>query len=160
MYFKFHICVLLIGSRHSVRARIREKQTHKKVCVSEIYTYNVDTYIFKPLILFKIWCPGANLKLRSLCGSRKIIRFSMVGKFLINPFGVVFTALAFNADPLLIQVILIFAALPTGVATFTLAREMQGDQPLMAAIITMQTLLSFIMLALKLLLGQVAFCVN
>ena len=84
----------------------------------------------------------------------------MVGKFLINPFGVVFAALAFNADPLLIQVILTFAAPPTGVAAFTLAREMQGDQPLMAAIITMQTLLSFIMLALTLLLGQVAFCVN
>jgi malonate transporter len=83
----------------------------------------------------------------------------MVGKFLINPFAVVFTALALNADPLLIQVALNFEALPTDVAT-TRSKKMQGDQPLMAAIITMQTLLSFIMLLLTLLLGRVAFCVN
>ena len=61
----------------------------------------------------------------------------MVGKFLINPFAVVFAALALNADPLLIQVALNFEALPTGVAT-THSKKMQGDQPLMAAIITMQ----------------------
>lgn len=130
------------------------------MCVSEIYTYNVNTYVFKPLILFKIWCPGANLKLRSLCGSRKIIRFSMVGKFLIYPFAVVFAALAFNADPLLIQVALNFEALPTDMATTRSPKKMQGDAPLMAAIITMQILLSFIMLLLTLLLGRVAFCVN
>ena len=41
----------------------------------------------------------------------------MVGKFLINPFAVVFAALALNADPLLIQVALNFEALPTDVAT-------------------------------------------
>ena len=41
----------------------------------------------------------------------------MVGKFLINPFAVVFAALALNADPLLIQVALNFKALPTDVAT-------------------------------------------
>ena len=39
-------------------------------------------------------------------------------------------------------------------------KKMQGDQPLMAAIITMQALLSFIMLLLTLLLGRVAFCMN
>lgn len=105
-------------------------------------------------------CVGANLKLRGLSGSRKIIGFSMVGKFLINPIAVVFAALVLNTDPLFIQVALIFAALPTGVASYTLAREMQGDAPLMAAIITIQTLLSFIVLPLTLLLGQVVFSVN
>ena len=105
-------------------------------------------------------CVGANLKLRGLSGSRKIIGFSMVGKFLINPIAVVFAALVLNTDPLFIQVALIFAALPTGVASYTLAREMQGDAPLMAAIITIQTLLSFIILPLTLLLGQVVFSVN
>jgi len=102
-------------------------------------------------------CVGANLKLRGLSGSRKIIGFSIIGKFLINPIAVIFAALVLNTDPLFIQVALIFAALPTGVASYTLAREMQGDAPLMAAIITMQTLLSFIILPLTLLLGQVVF---
>ena len=105
-------------------------------------------------------CVGANLKLRGLSGSRKIIGFSIIGKFLINPIAVIFAALVLNTDPLFIQVALIFAALPTGVASYTLAREMQGDAPLMAAIITIQTLLSFIILPLTLLLGQVVFSVN
>ena len=105
-------------------------------------------------------CIGANLKLRGLSGSRKIIGFSMVGKFLINPIAVVFAALALTSDPLVVQVALIFAALPTGVASYTLAREMRGDAPLMAAIITTQTLLSFITLPLTLLIGQAALSMN
>ena len=81
------------------------------------------------MILFKIWSPGANLKLHSLCGSRKIIRFSMVGKFLINPFAVVFAALALNADPLLIQVALNFEALPTDVATTRSPKKCRATSP-------------------------------
>ncbi len=78
----------------------------------------------------------------------------MISKFLINPIAVVLAALVLFPDPLAIQVALIFAALPTGVASYTLAREMRGDAPLMAAIITTQTLLSFVTLPLTLLIGQ------
>ncbi len=99
-------------------------------------------------------CVGANLKLRGLSGSRRIIVYSMISKFLINPIAVVLAALVLFPDPLAIQVALIFAALPTGVASYTLAREMLGDAPLMAAIITTQTLLSFVTLPLTLLIGQ------
>jgi predicted permease len=79
---------------------------------------------------------------------------------LISPIAVILAALVLSSDPLLVQVALIFAALPTGAASYTLAREMRGDAPLMAAIITMQTLLSFITLPLTLLLGQIALSVN
>ena len=105
-------------------------------------------------------CVGANLKLRGLSRSKRTIGYSMVGKFLISPIAVILAALVLSSDPLLVQVALIFAALPTGAASYTLAREMRGDAPLMAAIITMQTLLSFITLPLTLLLGQIAFSVN
>ena len=84
----------------------------------------------------------------------------VIGKFLINPIAVIFAALILNTDALLIQVALIFAALPTGVASYSLAREMQGDAALMASIITMQTLLSFIVLPLTLLLGQLVLSLN
>ena len=105
-------------------------------------------------------CVGANLKLRGLSRSKRTIGYSMVGKFLISPIAVILAALVLSSDPLLVQVALIFAALPTGAASYTLAREMRGDAPLMAAIITMQTLLSFITLPLTLLLGQIAVSVN
>lgn len=102
-------------------------------------------------------CVGANLKLLGLKGSFQIIGLSMVGKFLINPIAVLLAAFVLKPDPLSLQVALIFAALPTGVASYTLAREMQGDTSLMALIITTQTLLSFMTLPLILLIGQAFF---
>jgi predicted permease len=99
-------------------------------------------------------CVGANLKLRGLSGSVRIMGLSMIGKFLINPAAVILAAWVLDPDPLAFQVALIFAALPTGVASYTLAREMKGDTSLMAAIITTQTLLSFVTLPLTLLIGQ------
>ena len=105
-------------------------------------------------------CVGANLKLRGLTGSVRIISLSLVGKFLINPAAVIVAALLLGADPLAFQIALIFAALPTGVASYTLAREMRGDAPLMAAIITTQTLLSFLTLPLTLLIGQTLLSIN
>jgi malonate transporter len=105
-------------------------------------------------------CVGANLKLRGLTGSLKIIGLSMIGKFLINPAAVILAAWILGPDPLAFQIALIFAALPTGVASYTLAREMRGDASLMAAIITTQTLLSFVTLPLTLLIGQVVLSLN
>jgi malonate transporter len=102
-------------------------------------------------------CVGANIKLRGLTGSVQTIGLSMIGKFLVNPLAVLLTACILKPDPLSLQVALIFSALPTGVASYTLAREMQGDSSLMAVIITAQTLLSFITLPLILFIGQAFF---
>jgi predicted permease len=102
----------------------------------------------------KMLSDGANLKLRGLTGSVQIMGLSIIGKFLINPAAVILAAWVLAPDPLAFQVALIFAALPTGVASYTLAREMKGDTSLMAAIITTQTLLSFVTLPLTLLIGQ------
>lgn len=99
-------------------------------------------------------CVGANLKIRGLSGSHSAIALSMAGKFIINPAAVILAAWLLAPDPLAVHVAIIFAALPTGVASYTLAREMGGDAPLMAAIITVQTLLSFATLPLTLLIGQ------
>ena len=105
-------------------------------------------------------CVGANLKIRGLSGDVRIIGLSVIGKFLINPLAVVLAAWVLAPDLLVFQVALIFAALPTGVASYTLAREMRGDAPLMATIITAQTLLSFITLPLTMLIGQAVLALN
>ena len=55
------------------------------------------------------------------------------------------------------KVALIYGALPTGVAAYTLARQLGGDAPLMAAMITVQTLLAFAIMPLWLSLGAYAF---
>lgn len=122
--------------------------------------YEITHILGNAALPIMLLCIGANLKVRGIRGSKKIIGFSMIGKFFINPIAVIFAALILNTDALLIQVALIFAALPTGVASYSLAREMQGDAALMASIITMQTLLSFIVLPLTLLLGQLVLSLN
>ena len=48
----------------------------------------------------------------------------------------------------------IFGAVPTGSAAYTLARQMGGDAPLMATIVTIQTGLSFLTLPLTLTIAQ------
>jgi hypothetical protein len=95
-------------------------------------------------------CVGANLKLRGLQVSVARIALASFGKMVVFP-AVVLAAVALIAlDEVSAQVAMIFAALPTGVASYTLARQMGGDAPLMAAIITVQTLLSFFTVPLTL----------
>lgn len=99
-------------------------------------------------------CVGANLKIRGLSGSRATIALATVGKIAVFPVATLLAIVLLAPDPLTARVAVIFAALPTGVASYTLARQMGGDAPLMAAIITIQTLLSFLTLPLTLFLGE------
>jgi malonate transporter and related proteins len=66
-------------------------------------------------------------------------------------------ALAIGLDPMQAQIALIYGALPTGVAAYTLARQLGGDAPLMAAMITVQTLVSFATLPVWIVLGEAIF---
>lgn len=100
-------------------------------------------------------CVGANLKLRGLSGSVRAIGLATMGKFIVNPVVVIVVALLLGAEPMIAAVAVIFAALPVGVASYTLSREMGGDAPLMAAIITVQTLISFVTLPVTILIGQI-----
>jgi hypothetical protein len=54
-------------------------------------------------------------------------------------------------------VALLFTASPTASASYTLARQMGGDAPLMAAITTIQTALAFLTLPLSLLVVEQLF---
>jgi malonate transporter len=47
---------------------------------------------------------------------------------------------------------MIFACVPTAASGFTLARQMGGDAPLAAAIVTLQTAVSFVFLPLVIVL--------
>ena len=99
-------------------------------------------------------CVGANLKLRGLSVSVSRIAIASFSKFLVFPAVVLGLLALAPLDPVTAETALIFAALPTGVAAYTLARQMGGDAPLMAAIITVQTLLSFFTLPLTLMIGR------
>lgn len=98
-------------------------------------------------------CVGANLKLRGLRAETLPIVVAGFGKIVVFPAVILLAALVFGAEPLTAQVALIYGALPTGVAAYTLSRQLGGDAPLMAAMITIQTLVSFAAMPLWLNLG-------
>ncbi len=99
-------------------------------------------------------CVGANLKLRGLQLSAIRIGITCIGKFILFPAAVITVLYFMPIGPIFDQVAVIFAATSTSGAAYTLARQMGGDAPLMAAIITVQTLLSFVTLPLTLLIAH------
>ncbi|MEM7724273.1 MAG: AEC family transporter [Pseudomonadota bacterium] len=103
-----------------------------------------------PIMLLSV---GASLKLKGLRTEIAPILAASTVKLAIYPAAILATALALDLPPLAAQTALIYGALPTGVAAYTLARQMGGDGPLMAALITIQTLLSFALIPLWLSLG-------
>jgi predicted permease len=102
-------------------------------------------------------CVGANLKLRGLQADLWPMAAAAVGKLVLFPAVILAVALLMDLPPLAAQTALIYGALPTGVAAYTLARQLGGDAPLMAAMITVQTLLAFALMPLWLGLGERVF---
>lgn len=106
-----------------------------------------------PIVLL---CIGANLRLTQMKASTVPVVLSMAGKFLIFPAAMFAAIQIVGMQGLPALIAMIFACVPTAASSFTLARQMGGDAPLMAAIVTLQTLVSFITLPIAIvLLGRV-----
>ena len=104
-----------------------------------------------PIVLL---CVGANIRLQGLEASVLPTLISVAGKLVVFPAVILLAALALELSPLETLVALVFGAVPTAASSYTLARQMGGDAPLMAAIITIQTALSFVTLPLTLALAE------
>ena len=98
-----------------------------------------------PIVLL---CIGANLRIREMHTSLGPVLLSIVGKFVIFPAAAFGLILATGLTGMTAVVPMIAASIPTAASSFTLARQMGGDAPLMAAIVTLQTLVSFVTLPL------------
>lgn len=107
-----------------------------------------------PIVLM---CVGANLRLRKMQASTIPLVISICGKFIVFPVITVTLAWVLGLTQLEASIALLFSASPTSAAAYTLARQMGGDAPLMAAITTIQTGLAFLTLPLSLLLVQNLF---
>ena len=92
--------------------------------------------------------------LRGLQAEVSPVVASIVAKLGVFPAAALVIIYLLNPDQLTAEVAILFAALPTGVAAYTLAREMGGNSSMMATIITVQTLISFLTLPLSILLAR------
>lgn len=107
-----------------------------------------------PVVLM---CVGANLHFNEMRSAFTPLLLSILGKLAIFPLVTVALALQLGLSELETLVAVLFAAAPTASAGYTLARQMGGDAPLMAAIATIQTVIAFVTLPLTMLLVQGLF---
>ncbi len=101
-----------------------------------------------PIVLL---CVGANIRVRKMAATVQPTILSILGKMLVFPVVIFILSRWVGLSQTETMIALLFGAVPTAASGFTLARQMGGDAPLMAAIITLQTLISFITLPLTIL---------
>jgi malonate transporter len=104
-----------------------------------------------PIVLL---CVGANIRLRAMATSLVPTLLSMLGKMVVFPAAILGLALALGLTQTETLVAVLFGAVPTAASGYTLARQMGGDAPLMAAMITLQTVLALVTLPLTVVLVQ------
>lgn len=86
---------------------------------------------------------GAGLELSKLEWRNAALPVSCVAKFAILPLMVAGFAWAWGVDGETRSILLMWSCIPTASAAYILARQMGGDAPLMAIIISAQTLFAF-----------------
>ncbi|MDZ7749423.1 MAG: AEC family transporter [Halofilum sp. (in: g-proteobacteria)] len=107
-----------------------------------------------PIVLL---CVGANIRVRAMVAATTPTIVSIAGKMIVFPLAIGLAGAAIELPPEQIVTIMIFGAVPTSAGAYTLARQMGGDAPGMAAIVTIQTAISFLTLPLTLALAQQLF---
>ncbi|MBD3640201.1 MAG: AEC family transporter [Marinobacter sp.] len=93
---------------------------------------------------------GAGLQLTALRGASMPFLVSSVLKLLAFPLMAAGLAWMLGMDGLIVQVAVLLATLPTATSAYILARQLGGDAPLMAGIISGQTLLAMASIPLML----------
>jgi predicted permease len=107
-----------------------------------------------PIVLM---CVGANIHMSSMVAATMPTLLAIAGKMIVFPLVIGFAALAVGLDTTAALIAMVFGAVPTAAGAYNLARQMGGDAPTMAAIVTIQTAISFITLPLTLTLAMHLF---
>ncbi|CCG09447.1 AEC family transporter [Pararhodospirillum photometricum] len=91
---------------------------------------------------------GAGLSVRALGGALVPLGLSSAVKMLLTPAVVGAAGWALGLEGAVLAVAVLYAALPCSASAYVLARQMGGDAPMMAAIITGQTAAAAVVLPL------------
>lgn len=94
---------------------------------------------------------GAGLQIKALREASMPFLVSSAAKLMLFPTMTAGLAWGLGMEGMMVQVAILLAALPTATSSYILARQLGGDAPLMAGIISGQTLLA--MISIPLLLG-------
>lgn len=89
-------------------------------------------------------CVGAGIDLGAARSGHSKVTLATVIKLAVAPFIFYFAVRAVGGGPLAAAIAAGIGSTPTAAASYTLAREMGGDARLMAAIVSVTTLISFV----------------
>lgn len=107
-----------------------------------------------PVVLL---CVGANIRVEGMRASLLPVALSGIGKFLVYPLTMAGFILFFDLQGPAALVAMVYGAVPTATSSYTLARQLGGDAPLMAAIITIQTGIALVSVPITLYLAREFF---
>ncbi|MEO0437809.1 MAG: AEC family transporter [Pseudomonadota bacterium] len=111
----------------------------------------------RPALPLGLLAIGVGLSYRDVGSALSPLLKSALAKLLVMPLLAYSAALLLGLPTSTTQVLVLFFSLPTASSAYILARQMGGDAPLMATLITAQTLLAMMTMPLVLLaLGVVA----
>jgi malonate transporter len=102
-------------------------------------------------------CVGANVRIRGLHAALSPLLLASAGKLVVFPAAMAGLILAAGLHGTAAVVAMIYGVVPTASSGYTLARALGGDAPLMAGIITFQTLIAFATMPLSIYLVRSAF---
>ena len=97
---------------------------------------------------------GANIRLDRMRAKTIPTLAAIFGKMVVFPLAGYAAILFLDLSGMPAALLLLYGAVPTASSSSSLARQMGGDAPLMAAIITIQTAISFFTIPLTLLFAQ------
>ena len=100
---------------------------------------------------------GANIRLDRMVAKKIPTLAAIVGKMLVFPLAGFAVIVALGLKGMPATLLMLYGAVPTAASSYSLARQMGGDAPLMAAIITIQTGLSFFTVPITLMVSQNLF---
>ena len=96
---------------------------------------------------------GAALQIKALRSTGLPLLTALLFRLLVMPMLAIASASAMQLPLEATQILLVFAAVPSATASYILARQLGGDAPLMAAILSGQTLVAMLSLPLVLAFG-------
>lgn len=114
--------------------------------------HDFSSYLGQAALPLALICVGAGLK---FVGSAKHLVpciIACMAKMVLLPLVVFFTARYLEISPILTISAVVFASVPTSSTAYALAKYMGGDAPLMAMIISAQTLLAVVSIPVVILL--------
>ena len=119
--------------------------------------HDTANIISKAALPFALLCVGAGLHIQTMHAEMTSVIVASIGKLVVFPIVMVGVVLLTGLDGIAAVVLLIYGAVPTASSGYALAKQLGSDAEAMAAIITIQTLLSIVTLPVTVALASYYF---